>query len=47
VAKSLGLHPSETIKDLDALVASGKVITKIVDKRAFYSAVESSNNSRL
>jgi wyosine [tRNA(Phe)-imidazoG37] synthetase (radical SAM superfamily) len=39
VANSLGMHPSETIKDLDELIASGKVITKIVDKRAFYSAI--------
>jgi wyosine [tRNA(Phe)-imidazoG37] synthetase (radical SAM superfamily) len=46
VAHSLGLHPSETIKDLDALIASGKVITKIVDKRAFYSAVGLMNHSR-
>ena len=47
VAYSLGLHPSETIKNLDALIRSGKVITKIVDKRAFYSAVGLMNNSRL
>ncbi len=47
VANSLGLRPSEVIKDLDALVASGKVIAKILDKRAFYSAVESINASRL
>ena len=46
VANSLGLRPSETIKDLDALIASGKVITKIVDKRAFYSAVKSINAPR-
>ena len=46
VADSLGLHPSETVKDLDELVASGKIIAKIVDKRVFYSAVGSINASR-
>lgn len=46
VANSLGLRPSETIKALDALIASGKVITKMVDKRAFYSAVGFMNASR-
>jgi wyosine [tRNA(Phe)-imidazoG37] synthetase (radical SAM superfamily) len=41
IAKCLGLHPSEAIKDLGQLMALGKVKAIIVNKSSFYSAVGS------
>jgi wyosine [tRNA(Phe)-imidazoG37] synthetase (radical SAM superfamily) len=41
IANGLGLHPSEAIKDLDALIASGRVKTTFMGQRNFYSVVES------
>jgi wyosine [tRNA(Phe)-imidazoG37] synthetase (radical SAM superfamily) len=41
IAKCLGLHPLEAIKDLERLIASGKVKASIMNKIPFYSAVGS------
>jgi wyosine [tRNA(Phe)-imidazoG37] synthetase (radical SAM superfamily) len=44
IASGLGLHPSEAIKCLDALIASGKVKTTPRNERFFYSVAGSIND---
>jgi wyosine [tRNA(Phe)-imidazoG37] synthetase (radical SAM superfamily) len=41
VASGLGVHPSEAIKHLDALIALGKITRFLMDERAFYTVVGS------
>jgi wyosine [tRNA(Phe)-imidazoG37] synthetase (radical SAM superfamily) len=41
VACSLGMNVSEALKHLDALIASGKAATVLMDERTFYAAIGS------
>jgi wyosine [tRNA(Phe)-imidazoG37] synthetase (radical SAM superfamily) len=46
VACSLGLHVSEALKYLHALITSGKVATVLMNEKTFYAAIGSINASR-
>jgi wyosine [tRNA(Phe)-imidazoG37] synthetase (radical SAM superfamily) len=47
IARSLGMHPSEALKCLDALMNSGKVATVSMNEKTFYAAVSPIHASRL